>query len=470
MTQHRANLAALALVAIMNTGTKAADFTITYDFRNTLSLEVGGRPLSIQHGAGPLSSALTGTEQSQCNPSDYGRKSSSSGQASTMIAEAPNGFSTKMVVSTTSAGGHYRTCVAGCDPFAGNCVGIVGHDTKATSQASTYVEAKIQFNSDILQNTYNLRLSPSQPSATSISLTKPDGTTSPVLTFTDAIPLQAKPGDTFFLRASITASAENTGGCCSDQKDIAAQVNVLLERAPILSAKKGLFPYIIGGKQTSLGAYTFVVALLIDGELQCTGTLIGKKTILTAAHCIHGFEDQIKAGRMSVLIGQNISQPITSAQIVSATYPRSTDSFQYDPKTFAHDVAVAISKTELQARPQKIHSGQPPWSSLLNKVSLTFVGYGYNRASDGSLVAAGILREAPWRADKADDWRFYYEANSKGLATTCSGDSGGPAFYQDPDTLDLMVVGITSGGDDNCTWGADTRVDTHSDWITAHMQ
>lgn len=461
----------LGLAAIIFTSSaSAADFSIAYDVKNLLSLEVGGKPISVQQSSGPLSLSLTGNEQSQCNPSDYGRKSSSSGLVSTTVAEAPNGFSAKMGATVTTAGGHYRTCV-GCDPLIQNCVGIVGHDTRAGSQASTFVEAKIQFNADILQNTYNLRLSPSQSNATAISLTRPDGTTIPVVNFGTPIPLQAKPGDTYFLRATVSASAANEGGCCSDQKDIAAQLNVVIERAPILSSKIGFSPYILGGKPTAPGAYNYVVALLLDGQLQCSGTVIGKKTILTAAHCIAGFEDQISAGRMSVVIGQNITQPSSApVQIVSAAFPRGADVFQYNPETQSHDIAVVISKSELQAKPQKIHSGQPSWSALLNKISLTFVGYGYNRASDGSLIAAGILRESPWKANKADDWRFYYDANFKGLATTCSGDSGGPAFYQDPDTLDLLVVGVTSGGDNDCTWGADTRVDAHHAWIAARIQ
>lgn len=472
MRQLRAISNGFVLAAILCGGNAAAaDFTISYDIMNSLSLQVSGKPLSVERGSGPLSSAIAGTEQSQCNPSDYGRKSSSSGQASTAVVGAASGFSAKMSASTSTAGGHYRTCVAGCDPFGQNCIGIVGHDTTANGQASTSVEAKIQFNTDILQNTYNLRLSPSQPSATAISLTKPDGTTVPLTTFADAVPLVAKPGDTFFLRATVMANATNQGGCCSDQKDVAAQLNASIERAPILSSKMGFSPYILGGKPTPAGAYTYVVALLVDGQLQCSGTLIGKRTILTAAHCIQGFEDQISAGRMSVIIGQNVNQPTSlPVQIVSAAYPRGGDAYQYNPVTHAHDVAVAISKTDLPAAPQKIHTGQPLWSSLLNRVSLIFVGYGYNRAGDGSLMGVGILREAPWKASKADDWRFYYDANSKGLATTCSGDSGGPAFYQDPDTLDLLVVGVTSGGDDDCTWGADTRVDAHHSWITAHIQ
>ena len=288
------NLITIVSVAWMISGpARAIDFTITYDTRNSLSLEVGGEPLSVQTGSEPLSSSLVGTEQSQCNPSSYGRKSSSSAQASTSITEAPNGFSASMGISVNSAGGHYRTCVVGCDPFSQNCVGIVGHDTKALSRASTHTQAKIQFNPNILQNTYNLRLSPSQPSATTVTLTKPDGSVSPITTFTEPVLLSVKPGHSYFLNVTVMGSTENVGGCCSDQKDIAAQLNVTVERAPIIRARKSepisLYPR--WPADIPKNCIKYVVALLIDGKLQCPGTLIGKRAILTAAHCIHGFEE-----------------------------------------------------------------------------------------------------------------------------------------------------------------------------------
>jgi hypothetical protein len=350
-------------------------------------------------------------------------------------------------------------------------VGIVGHDTKSASNAATYFDARIQFSPEILQNTYNLRVNPSQLSSTSITLTKPDGVILPIETFAEPVLLNVRPGDAFFLRVRVAASAENAGGCCSDQKSIISQVNVTIERAPILSSNTNLSPYILGGRQTAPGSYNYVVALLIDGKLQCTGTLIEKRTILTAAHCIHGFEDQVVAGRMTAVMGQNINQPtLPPTQIVSASYPRGSDIYRYNPQTYEHDIAIVKSKDDIPATPQKIHTGQPVWSSILNRVSLTFVGYGYNRAGDGTLIASGILRELPWKASRADDWRFYYSADARGLASTCSGDSGGPAFYQDPRTRDLLVVGVTSGGDRGCTWGADTRIDAHITWINAHIK
>jgi secreted trypsin-like serine protease len=51
--------------------------------------------------------------------------------------------------------------------------------------------------------------------------------------------------------------------------------------------------------------------------------------------------------------------------------------------------------------------------------------------------------------------------------SACSGDSGGPALYRDPDGTSL-VVGVTSYGDATCTsYGVDTRVDVFLDFVSA---
>lgn len=447
------------------------DFQITYENKSTLTLDIEGNPPVSAQSEGELSRSVVGTESNQCNTPTDGRRSSSSGRVSSSAVSRPDGYSASFSASLVASGGHYTSCVAGCDPIFKNCLGFLPHDTSATGEASSFVRAQISFGTSVVQTFYDLTLTPSQPSAMSISLTNSDGKVVPITQFGRPTRLQVKPGDTYFLNAAITVSTTNQGECCSDAKTMDAQLKVRLERSPILSSHTAYAPYIPGGSPTPPGSYKYVVALLIDGRLHCTGTLIGKRTVLTAAHCIDGFEDQIASDRMSVIIGQDVNQPTAGPiSIISGTYPRGADPYQYNPETYAHDIGVAIAKVDVPAAPQKIHLSTPSWSQLINKVPLTFVGYGFTITNAGELISAGILREAPWEASQADDWRFYYKASGSGTNTTCSGDSGGPAFYQDSQTLELLVVGVTSGGDPNCKWGADTRVDAHHEWILAHIQ
>jgi secreted trypsin-like serine protease len=167
---------------------------------------------------------------------------------------------------------------------------------------------------------------------------------------------------------------------------------------------------------------------------------------------------------MSFLLGKDITGPQFGPKIISdGTCPRGTDVVRYNPGTYEHDIGLLFTDEAIPAPPASLHhaSSDPQWGTIINKKDLYFVGFGYNKSSVGDLVGAGVKREAPWQPDKADDWRFYYQAVGH---NTCSGDSGGPAFFQFENTLDLLLVGITSIGDSNCTYGADTRMDAHYAW------
>ena len=439
-----------------------SDVTFTYDRSNRATLEAFGAAPIAKDSHEDLSELIRGTEESQCHPKDYGRRSSATVSISTNISTAdPARLTAQLRISTIANGGHYRTCVAGCDPFGQNCLGIVGHDTKADGSGTINLQARVAFGANLLQDAYDLKLSSSLPNELRIRVTGPDGSPVPI----DAnglAHLRVKPNDVYYVSANLAVVSSNEGGCCADNKAVAAQFDLQVLKPPILASNATLKPYIAGGKQTE--GYKNVVAILLRGELHCSGTVVAQHTILTAAHCINGYEDQIKAGQMSYLMGTVVTNPQFGPKLLSdGTYPRGNDAIRYNPATYEHDIGVLYTAEVIPTPPAHMHqaSSPPQWSSIINKQALDFVGFGYNKSSDGDLVGAGVKREAPWQANKADDWRFYFRAAG---SNTCSGDLGGPAFFQDEDTRDLLLVGITSVGDPNCTYGADTRVDAHYAW------
>jgi hypothetical protein len=445
-----------------------SDVVITYERFNKTTVEANGvAPLTRMDGV-DASQRVAGSERSQCSPSEYGRRSGASTISASDISLSESQHLTAVLKASALAnGGHFRTCV-GCDPIGNNCVGITGHDTRANAFASSVIQAKLTFSNKITQDFYDLRIATSLPNDMKVKITAPDGSTTTPAAGTARI--SVKPNDVFYVEARMEIAASNEGGCCNDNKSLTGQFDLRVEKPAILASHKGLQPYIVGGRQTPEGSYPYVVAILIGHDLHCTGTVVGQHTILTAAHCINGYEDRISRGEMSYLIGTVITNPQKGPfPIREGVYPRGADPIQYSPGDHQHDIGLLYTVDNIPTTFAAIqHTSSPPqWSDIVNKQALVFVGFGYNKSDVGDLTGLGIKREAPWQASSADDWRFYFHAANN---NTCSGDSGGPAFFQNEQTRELVLVGITSVGDAACTYGADTRMDTHYSWASSKLQ
>jgi hypothetical protein len=440
------------------------EVTITYGQNNRITLTVFGVPPVVKQSDRGLDSSLTGSEQSQCQPGNDDRRSSTNASSSTSVTGIGSAHLTASFrISAVANGGHYRTCVAGCDPFR-HCIGILPHDTRAEATVESSLQAKIIFSANIVQDFYDLKISSSLPKDLKIKITAPDGSVifpSP----SGVTRLSVKRNDVYYVDVSLSADAANDGGCCKDAKSLQGQFDLQLQKPPILESRIGMKPYIAGGVETS--SYKYVAGILLRGKLHCSGTVVGVHTILTAAHCINGYEDEIAKGQMTYLLGPLITSPQYGPAAVSAgTYPRGTDAIQYNPVTYEHDIGLLFTPAAIPTPPARLQQASmpPAWSDVINRHEIIFVGFGFNKSNDGDLVGIGVKREASWNVNKADDWRFYFNsANSTG-PNTCSGDSGGPAFYLD-NQQNLLLVGITSVGDADCTSGADTRIDTHFAWV-----
>ena len=218
-----------------------------------------------------------------------------------------------------------------------------------------------------------------------------------------------------------------------------------------------------GGKETD--DYKNVAAILLNGKLHCTGTLIGAKTILTAAHCLYRRENQEKD--MLVVFGSNPFQPTRGPyRVASLAYPKDPSSgFFFNPDTKADDIGVVYLEHPLTALTvTRLHHGMPSWQTILEEGrNLVFVGYGYDVIEDQP-IGAGIKRDAVWPINKVESRRVDFRVPGR---NTCVGDSGGPAYIIV--SGGLIQVGITSGGDHSCTYGFETRVDAMLPWLKGRV-
>ncbi|NHZ33379.1 S1 family peptidase [Massilia rubra] len=451
----------LFLFSLVHPAAAAEPYSLSLSQRNELTLTAFGAKPEISHGSAKLAALLLGKEKSQCEV--YGRRSTASGAADVvLLGQREDGMSIQMAASATAIGGHYRTCgMCASD----KCVVVFGHDTRANSVAQSTADIAITFPADAADAFYIVDVGvAAHGSAPAVKMTDQAGKAlAPTAADASSFKIQARPGAIFYLSAALTSNAGNTGACCSDQSGNSARLDVNLRKAPLLASQRELEPYIGGGKQTT--SYKSVGALLLKGELHCTGTLIGKSTVLTAAHCLHGYEKQLAA--MTFLIGANLQQPTFGPVAVSElAFPKdSASGFQYNAKTLEDDIGLVYLAQPANIAALPLHDGNPNWKDLVDKqTSLTFVGYGYD-VVDSQPVGSGIKREGSWYVNHVENRRVSFGVPGK---NTCKGDSGGPAFLIENGKI--IQVAITSSGSSDCTTGVETRVDAYKTWLASRIR
>jgi hypothetical protein len=177
-----------------------------------------------------------------------------------------------------------------------------------------------------------------------------------------------------------------------------------------------------------------------DGQTYtCTGTLVGQRTVLTAAHCIEQIASAtFHVGGGTYAVSQMIAHP------------------NYTSSPTRNDIAVIRLNQSPSVSPTPVAT-QAPWVGL----QLTLIGFGIT--ADG-LSDSGVKRMARNTVADVKPVRINMRGTGGSMGNICNGDSGGPAFA----TINgkEVQVGVHSYGDSDCgvsEW--DARVDPFVPWI-----
>ncbi len=206
----------------------------------------------------------------------------------------------------------------------------------------------------------------------------------------------------------------------------------------------------------------------------CSGTLIGAKVFLTAAHCTYpldGIVASVPGVQVLVTFDQTITKGgtfYTGEWITNPNYNNYSGQYgNADPG----DIAVIL----LDQVPSGISPARLPAAGLLdqlkdqhilNETPFTAVGYGSVReikqtgwqAIDATNMDRNRADQLPLSLTNA--WITLSMNFARGNGGTCYGDSGGPHFIH-LDGADNIVAAITVSGDAQCkATDKDYRLDT----------
>ncbi|XP_031765485.1 trypsin, alkaline B-like [Galleria mellonella] len=237
---------------------------------------------------------------------------------------------------------------------------------------------------------------------------------------------------------------------------------------------------IIGGTDTTIERFPYIVQILINNSaLQCGGSLITMRHVLSAAHCFWQGTGVTSPRYFTVRAGTNLFNSGGRAVSVSMIIIHE----RYNPSIHDNDVAVLVLSSTLRRSNQISTIGIPePEYKIPDNSSVTYAGWGTVNPHVEQLPS--ILQEVTVltinRAVCSDLYNQQQYITGYPLVITsnmicagllhvggkdaCQGDSGGPLIYNG------VLVGITSWGygcADGRFPGVSARVSSFTTWINA---
>jgi secreted trypsin-like serine protease len=197
---------------------------------------------------------------------------------------------------------------------------------------------------------------------------------------------------------------------------------------------------IVNGVAVSSDSPIAKTTVMVLGKYQrfsytCSGIIISKKIILTAAHCLGPYE----SAALSVFFGVNKNKNGITVNVTKHIRPDNYDEKRvYD----RNDIALLLLDKEIPNGFEAVKLGSEV--DVLNSEDMvTLAGYGINVVSmpskgDGGI---GILRSVEQNIINPNYGSTEILINIKNKGT-CSGDSGGPAFIKKDN--EFILVGNAS--------------------------
>lgn len=183
------------------------------------------------------------------------------------------------------------------------------------------------------------------------------------------------------------------------------------------------------------------VGYLAAGDgVGCTGTVVGRRTVLTAAHCISGGPQTFVLDGFAYLTRSSTVHP------------------KYDAVSHDNDIGLLQLQREVHAVPSRLEPKSRPATT-----SVTMVGFG--ATSEGG-SDSGTKRKAANTIASLHTTSFNIAGTGGGEGNVCHHDSGAPVFVGT--SAGEAQLGVVIGGVAPCgTTGIAMRIDIYLAWLRA---
>ncbi|TRY68276.1 hypothetical protein TCAL_05636 [Tigriopus californicus] len=216
---------------------------------------------------------------------------------------------------------------------------------------------------------------------------------------------------------------------------------------------------IVGGHDSAFGHHPWQAALIkqsfLSKRISCGGALIGKRWVITAAHCVYS----TPVSSMRVRLGEwNVREQSEPFPHEDYEVERKIEHKGYEPATFKNDIALVRLNRDVKYRQHIIPVCLPSPNEVFTDKPAVVVGWG--RTAHGQLSTPARLQEVEVEVVDSTSCQDWFRQNNRketifqkeficaGFVTggkdSCQGDSGGPLVTQKDGRG--VLIGLVSWG------------------------